>query len=156
MFPTTLTKLPAHQVWVGWQWGGTFTWLTEGEAAHLLSGGERCDPLLFLFFCTKLQYRPDVERLRVGSPETRTSYTPGIFTRLSLPTDCTHVVNRDHDASAGAASADLLHSQTVRQVVHPSPTQLLWHLHGHHPHRPQLLNLDQSIDSNVSDTLNLQ
>lgn len=51
--------------------GVTFTWLTEGETAHLLSGGERCDPLLFLFFCTKLQYWSDVERLRTES-ETRT------------------------------------------------------------------------------------
>lgn len=31
-----------------------FTWLTESEAAHLLSGGERCDPLLLLLLCAVL------------------------------------------------------------------------------------------------------
>lgn len=65
-----------------------------------------------------------------------------VHARLSLLTDCTHIVNRDHDSGAGTASTDFFHSQTVRQVVHPSSTQLLWYFHGHHTHCPQFLNLD--------------
>lgn len=40
-----------------------FTWLAEGEAAHLMAAGERRDPLLLLDLGTKLQDRTQVERL---------------------------------------------------------------------------------------------
>lgn len=79
---------------------------------------------------------------RTGELAHRHNITPVTFTHASMPTGCTHIVNRDHGSSAGAASADLLHNQAVRQIIHPSSTQLLGYLDGQHPHRPQLLNLD--------------
>lgn len=32
-----------------------FTWFTQSETAHFFPCGEGCNPLLFLFFCAKLQ-----------------------------------------------------------------------------------------------------
>lgn len=127
------------------------TWLTQGKTAHLLPRGERSDPLSLLLLRAELQDGSDVEGLK---RQTRQAASPHRSHNIcisaarpgaaSAPTGCAHVVDRHHHPRAGAAPADLLHGQAVRQVVHPSSAQLLWNLHRHHTHRPQLLDLKGS------------
>lgn len=129
----------------GKNWCITCTWLTEGKTAHLLPRGKRRDPLLLLLFRAKFQDGSDVQRLRgrMTSESLRQhNMTSVLFSRASVSRVCAHIVYRYDYSRAGAASADLLYSQGVRQVIHPGSAQLLWHLHRHHPHRPQLMDLD--------------
>lgn len=74
--------------------GGIFTRLAKGKAAHLLAAGERRDPLLLLLFRTKLQNRPNVERLRAERVNhvippvaySHVSVLPGVLTLLTETT----------------------------------------------------------------------